>query len=280
MNEPATIEESFESEATGETIHTIRAGLTGGESGTVLLLHGLGDHVGKHRWAIRLFVENGLGVVGFDWPGCGRSSGTRGHLPGFDAVAGLVGEVLDRYAEKPVGVLAHSTGAYLLHQGFSRNPGVFENLRWCWYSSPLVRPDHGQGAVKVAAAKALARLVPRLTLPSGVHPSDCYHVPAGDDPDHFSGLVHNRISVGFGAGLLDAGPLSPEGGVPEDIPFLLTQGSGDFVCPSRYAVEFFRALPHPDKTLLYIAGALHEPFREQHPVGLFSGARAWLARHS
>ena len=77
---------------------------------TVLILHGLGDHFGRHEWAVRFFTKQGYSVIGLDWPGNGRSEGKRGDLPPTALIDEFLEEVLSREEAFPTGILAHSTG--------------------------------------------------------------------------------------------------------------------------------------------------------------------------
>ncbi|MEM9017178.1 MAG: alpha/beta fold hydrolase [Verrucomicrobiota bacterium] len=258
----------------GETIH-VESHLPPNEVvGTVLLLHGLGDHVRRHRETIRLLNRLNLEVLAFDWPGCGKSSGIRGDLPTIQEAGILVERVCDHFERNPSGVIGHSTGGFFLPRLLPLELPRLRNIEWIWLSSPLINPRHGQNRLKIALAEKLAKRFPNLTLSTGVKPRDCYHPAPGESPNHFSEGVHSRISLRFGAHLLEEASRIPS--LPPNLPILLTQGSEDEVCATEVALKFFAALDSKDSTLLLAAGARHEPFREPHHAGITNGLRSWL----
>lgn len=250
-----------------------------GNGKTVLILHGLGDHFGRHEWAVRLFTGLGYDVIGLDWPGNGRSGGKKGDLPSTESVGPLLEEVLSREATEPVGVFAHSTGGFFLIQTFGRNLRAFRNVKWIWLSSPLLHPEEGQSRLKVIVAKRFAKWFPRLTMSTGVRPSDCYHVEAGEDPEGFREANHRRITLRAGVDLILAGLKMKSSDVVEvlELPVLVTEGSEDEVCPPNLTFEFFKKLPEGQKTMIFLNGARHEPFREANRMPMLNSVRAWLS---
>ncbi len=44
----------------------------------VLLIHGLGEHIGRYMHLAELFNSSGIGFAGIDLPGHGRSDGKEG----------------------------------------------------------------------------------------------------------------------------------------------------------------------------------------------------------
>lgn len=251
-------------------------------AGEVLLLHGLGDHSGRHDWAAGLALAAGFRVVSFDWPGNGESEGIRGDMPVVAEAIELLDEIVA--AERLVlsGVFAHSTGAFLALPWLarrSRSPGL-DSLRWVWLNSPLLRPSHGQAQWKIALATKLARRFPSLTLGTGVQVRKCFHTPcppAAEAERRKSG-GHHRIGLRFAADLIATeGSVSAEAAtIRDDLSFLLTQGAEDEVCPPSYAEALYQLLPGRRKTWILAAGARHEAYREPEPESLTQAARAWL----
>ena len=280
MSESQGIEHRFELEWMNRTVYTVRFPAPESSRGTVLILHGLGDHVGRYAWAIELFQEQGFEVLGIDWPGCGKSSGIRGDLPILDDACRMVEEILTALEVTPVGVLGHSTGGFFLTHFLARSLPSFKSVKWAWFSSPLLDPSHGQNVLKIAAAKLLAKVFPKFTLSTGVYPRDCFHTGGGPRARNFDEGVHNRISLRFGKDLLDPEKMAMKvaGRIDESISILLTQGAADHVCAPEVAEPFVRKLKTREKAFLLVSGARHEPFRETDSDGFFNQVRTWLAR--
>ncbi len=255
--------------------------------GDALVLHGLGDHSGRHDWAAGLISRAGYRTVGFDWPGNGESDGTRGDMPSMEESCQLLDETVESLGLAPHGIFAHSTGAFLLLPWLARRcrgNGALHRLRWVWLSSPLLRPSHGQPRLKIAVARMLAEHFPSMTLGTGVRARDCFHTgfaPFADSARKRCG-GHHRVSLRFATDLLKAEGVLLDSAerIDPGIAFLLTQGAEDRVCPPRYAEELFLRLPAKDKTWIYASGARHEPFREPEPEGIENAARTWLERQA
>lgn len=280
MSEVIKLSSHFQSRSLSKNIHLRQWHPADGDKGTVLLLHGLGDHVRRHDWAAGLLTGAGYRVIGFDWPGNGESDGVRGDMPTVEEAGCLIEEILQEAGITPSGIFAHSTGAYLLLHWLGGRPALLDRLQWVWLSSPLLAPTHDQSALKITFARLLARHFPRMTLSTGVKPQDCFHT--GFDPLVAGSLrkdgVHHRISLRFGASLLDSEALfsSALTNIVGDLSVLITQGSEDRVCPPAYAEKLFTQLPVTRKALLLVSGARHEPFREPHHEGVSNAVRAWL----
>lgn len=271
---------SFPDPASQRKVHAVTASAGEPERGWVLVFHGLGDHIGRHDWVRDLLLEEGYGFIGFDWPGCGQSEGVRGDLPLIDEGGRLVDELLSLCDGEVVGALGHSTGAFYLARFLAEKPERFPSLRWAWFSSSLIHPDAGQGAIKIAVAKTLAKWFPRMTLSTGVSRGDCYHTGPSENPDSLPKGVHDRVSLRFGSELLqrarDIDDIVP--GMSQSLAYLVTHGLSDDVCPVPFAEDFYRALPLGHRTFLAVSGARHEPFREPNRGTFLSALRCWLRR--
>ncbi len=249
--------------------------------GTVLILHGLGDHSGFHDWAAGLFAEQGWRSVGIDWPGNGGSHGVRGDLPRVGQAGDMISELLDFLDLSPAGILAHSTGAFFVLPWLASTGSSRHRPQWLWLSSPLLRPSHGQPAAKIMVARAVARVFPRLTISNGVRARDCYHVRSDSvaETDWKGEGGHHRVALGFAADLVanEPGVADIGGRLPGDLAVLLTQGAEDRICPPGYAASLFSRIPGP-KTFVLASGSRHEPHREPHRTAMIAAARTWLAR--
>jgi lysophospholipase len=249
--------------------------------GDALVLHGLGDHSARHDWAAGLLAGAGYRAIGFDWPGNGKSDGVRGDMPVVSDTGPFLEEMLEKMPCDPLGIFAHSTGGFLLLNWLGDRPDCLSRLDWVWLSSPLLAPTHGQPKFKIELARRLARWIPGFTLSTGVGLGDCFHNGKNllqDVSLMFDGS-HRRISLRFASSLLEAesGLNHAVGKIEPGLTFLITQGSEDCICPPVYAEALYRHLPASAKTLAFVSGARHEPFREPSHEGISNTVRSWLA---
>ncbi len=113
--------------------------------GTVVLLHGYFDHAGIYQHVIRHCLDQGLGVVIFDMPGHGLSSGEVASIESFDVYCKVLLRLLESMQNAglpgPWHLLGQSTGAAvmidcLLKNRFSKQFPLTKFIAL----APLLRP--------------------------------------------------------------------------------------------------------------------------------------------
>lgn len=263
---------------TQRKVYVETVGVDSAEKGWVLLLHGLGDHVGRHDWIKDRLQNHGFGILGIDWPGCGLSEGVRGDLPTMEEAQGIVEMAIEKTGVNLVGALAHSTGGFYLLRLLAGSLKGFESLQWAWFSSPLVRPEANHSNLKIAFAHGISRIFPRLTLSTHVRRDDCYHTAPNEEHNKLPEGCHSRISMRFGSHLMSVAGNEKElaARVSPDLHILLTQGMSDKICPPQFGEALYHALPARSKTFIANGGARHEPFREPGRQSLLASVERWL----
>jgi alpha-beta hydrolase superfamily lysophospholipase len=286
----------YQSSNSGEELYrrvfTPRSQLPEEWRGGVLMVHGVGDHLGRHEKAARMFCRQGLVAAGLDWPGHGHSPGKRGHADGVDPLIGLIEESLADLRKRipagsPIGLYAHSAGAFVLLQflgeqaakerGATYPPSAFP---FVWLSSPLLRPSHGQSLVKVKMGEWLSKVTPGLCLDTGVRPARCHPPDADTGLLKVDPLGHHKISLALGADILRRSRSIDDCALLFQQPtkLLITQGSADGICPPRFSQAFFENVPLPadDKTFLLLPGVLHEPLNDPGASELLGRVGDWV----
>ncbi len=247
--------------------------------GAVLLVHGLGDHIGRYREIGGMLSGRGLHAAGVDLPGHGLSPGIRGHLRDWETVESIFRESVDLLRDRvgpdvPLGVIGHSMGGFAVLRFMQCEPDFF---RFAWLSSPLIRPRQRRGPLINSLARVVARVLPTLTLDTGVRPEMGRPVVREEDRDPLS---HHRVSSAFGVALLD---MEEElhrdvGRFHTDLSLLVTHGDADVVCPAVYSREFYDSVGVSDKEYRLFPGVMHEPFRYEAGDKVLAAAGSWLDR--
>nr|HET7857603.1 alpha/beta hydrolase [Caldimonas sp.] len=253
-----------------------------GAKGTIVIVHGLGEHVGRHADVAAHLNANGWSVVGYDQRGHGTSPGVRGRIAAEDDLLADLAAVLDdvrRDAPERVVLLGHSLGGLVAGRFVAAG---LESPRPAWQrdvdalvmSSPAL--DIGMTAPKRALLAMLERLAPNLGVGNGLDVEaisrDAAVVAAyrGDD------LVHDRVAPRLVRFLADAGPrvraLAPRWTVPT---LLLYAGSDRLVVPAGSAA-FAAAAPEGIVTARAFAPLFHEIFNEPERGEVLAVLTAWL----
>lgn len=241
-----------------------------------LLLHGLGEHSGRHEELLGLFVRHGIYCRTFDWPGHGRSTGQRGHLESMETITHLVHEQLELLGEalgpdKCRGLLGHSMGGFFALYFLAHDPDL---AKFAWIGSPLIDPTANVSWFKRRLALFIDRVWPRFTINSGVDALRCRPGP----PMRTDPLMHRQLTVRLGAILVEAARELQErvSDINPDLILLMTHGSEDIVCPPELSRSLFDRLPTPAKTYHLLDGALHEPFLGDSREEFYQAVERWL----
>jgi len=253
-----------------------------GAHGTIVIVHGLGEHAGRYAHVAARLNASGWTVVGYDQRGHGTSPGARGRLAaGDDLLADLAAVIDDARRDSPrrLALLGHSLGGLVAARFVA---GGLESPRPPWQrdvdalvlSSPAL--DIGMTALKRALLATLERLAPNVGIGNGLDVEaisrDAAVVAAyRDDP-----LVHDRIAPRLVRFLADAGPrvraLAPKWTVPT---LLLYAGSDRLVVPAGSAA-FAAAAPEGVVTARAFAPLFHEIFNEPERDEVLRVLTTWL----
>jgi len=132
----------------GQRMATYRwpASTTMPRKGIIVLVHGIGEHLGRYNHVANYFAKRGYEVVGIDHLIHGNSDGfggAKGYLENIDVLVNNFTEfVLAEVAPKegPHFVFSHSTGGLVLFLSMDGGlPGKWAKLKGVVYQAPLLR---------------------------------------------------------------------------------------------------------------------------------------------
>ena len=271
-------------------------GTSGGTSsrisrGTVLLVHGLGEHAGRYAplaarlnalgWSVRAYDQYGHGEsarLGAGRPGAlARDLQLPEHLAaiaGATRVAGADATQAAGQAPGPLIVLGHSLGGLVAASAVSRGLLRPDGLV---LSSPALAVD--MAAWQRAAVGWLPRVAPGLTLGNGLKPEYLSHDPAVVAAYEADPLVHDRICARLGAFVAHEGERVCAAAGRWSVPTLLLYAGDDrLVSPrgSRAFAAAAEAAGAPVESRCF--GTLyHEIFNEPDPADSpFTALATWL----
>lgn len=113
--------------------------------GTILLVHGLFDHIGLYGSAIEFFLSHGYNVVGFDLPGHGLSSGKAVEVANFSEYQAVFERMVQFCLDvlpAPLSVFGQSTGGAIIIDYLTAEANQKKRAKFMHtiLFAPLVRP--------------------------------------------------------------------------------------------------------------------------------------------
>ena len=253
--------------------------------GSVLIVHGLGEHGGRYGPVAAHLAARGWAVIGYDQRGHGRSGGPRGGLPAADSLLVDLGRLVSHARSAgpgPLVLLGHSMGGLVVArygaEALAPTPAPWwQPVDALVLSSPALDP--GMSAVQKLLLALAAPLAPNLALGSGLDPAWLCRDPAVVAAYIADPLTHDRITPRLARFIVDGGvlvrSLAPQWATPT---LLLYAGADRCVAP-RGSDAFAAATPSDVLKAHRYDGFAHEIFNEPGQARVLADLTAWLSLH-
>lgn len=262
----------------GTRLHVVDYHPAGAASGSVVILHGLGEHAGRYRHVAAFFTSRGYAVRTYDHRGHGRSEGKRGDVPGNDTLLDDAHAVMADWRAQPGTpsspplLLGHSMGG-LFAARFATDARV--PLSGLVLSSPaLALPLNGAQKLLLATLTALA---PGLAVSNGLKVRYLSHDAAVVDAYKADPLVHDRISARLLNAMLAAISGAQHAAGSLSIPALLLVAGQDRLVDAQGSRDFHSHLKPAQARLIEYPSLYHELFNETDAAMVFGDLDDWLA---
>ena len=265
----------------GCRLHLQRWPVSGPAHGTVQLVHGLGEHIGRYAAVAAALNAAGWHVAGHDHRGHGRSAGPRGAMPADDSLLRDLATVTDhlRGAGRHV-LLGHSMGglvaARFVAEALNPVPAAWSRpVNGLVLSSPAL--DAGLGAAQKLLLQVLGPLAPDLRVSNGLDAAWVSRDPQVVQAYQADPLVHDRVTPRLVRFIVQGGAqmlaLAPRWQVPT---LLMWAGADRCVAPAGSAA-FAAAAPAGVLQAEPFAGLYHEIFNEPERAQVLARLARWLA---
>lgn len=253
--------------------------VAGTPRGSVLIVHGLGEHIGRYEHVAAQLNAWGWHAAGCDQRGHGRSGGARGRLAHADDLLVDLALVADTLRERwpgPLVLLGHSLGGLVAARFVAGQPGAawVRPVQALVLSSPALDP--GMSVWQKLLLALAGRIAPNLGVGNGLQPawiSRDLHVVQRYTSD---ALVHDRIAPRLARFIVDAAAVvlqrAPQWSVPT---LLLYAGSDRCVVPAGSAA-FAAAAPSGTVHAQVFPALYHELFNEPEQQQVFAALHGWL----
>lgn len=247
--------------------------------GSIVMVHGLGEHSGRYGELAALFHALGLSVRMHDHRGHGRSEGPRGSVHLSDDYLTDLRLVFNDFAEQtgttPL-LFGHSLGGLIAARFATAG---WSPVRALLLSSPalglrmtLMQKLLLAISTHIAPALAVATSLPAHGLSHDVNVVREY------EKDPFN---HGKVAARVVNFMLEAIQHAMADAKQLTVPLLMQVAGDDALVEPAGSREFFDQVPEGAKEIHWYAGAYHEIFNEAPPYRQQAqdDLRAWLKRH-
>ncbi|QTD45281.1 alpha/beta hydrolase [Ottowia testudinis] len=246
--------------------------------GMVVLVHGLGEHVGRYAHVADRLNEWGFSVRGYDQYGHGETAGLRGELPADDRLLADLASVIDDTRARmddrlPLILLGHSMGGLVAARLVSLKLRRVDALV---LSSPAL--NLGLSVLQRALMNTLHRLAPCVRVGSGIDARYLSHDLAVVDAYRADPLVHDRISARLARFMDQAGAAVLKRAPRWKVPTLLLYAGQDKLVNPAGSHAFAAAAPPEWMTVQAFPMHYHELFNELDNAPVFEALRDWLVQ--
>ena len=245
--------------------------------GTVLLVHGLGEHAGRYGEVAAHLHQWGFAVRAYDQQGHGQSEGARGDLLRPGSLQADLCRVMDDTRQRPalagapLILLGHSMGGLVVARTLAEQ---LRSVDAAVLSSPAFGafPNFFQ---KLLLA-TLPRVVPHVTVDNGLQTEFVSRDPDVVKAYKADALVHRRISTGLAAWILDGGAPTLEAAAHWQVPTLVLYAGQDRLVNAQASANFVQAAPTDVVQAQCFEDMYHEIFNDLDRNEVFNALKRWL----
>jgi len=257
--------------------------------GTVLIVHGLGEHAGRYAHVAARLNSWGWHVVAYDQRGHGASGGARGDIPGPERLLQDLALVIDElHADEQLGagalvLLGHSMGglvaARFVAGGLSTSaggvlPGWFRPVDGLLLTSPALDP--GMSWFQKALLAVAAPLMPHLPAGNGLKPAWISRSAAVVKAYVSDPLVHKKITPMLARMIVDAGEEVLDHASEWLVPTLLLWAGADRCVAPAGSAAFAASAPRLVVQSYCFERLFHELMNEPEQEQVFARMQSWL----
>ena len=244
----------------------------------VILIHGMGEHIGRYRHVVEFFNSMGYAVIGMDRRGHGTSQGKRGHIDSYiqlmDDVGLLVKKAHELFNGMPLIMYGHSLGGNIAANYVLRRLPALKGLI---VTAPYFKLAFDPPAWKVAMSKIMAKISPALTLPTGLELAALSRDQSVVDAYKNDLLVHDKISSSFFLNVHAAAPYPIEHAGDLKVKTLAMHGLADRLTSYKGTTAFAQKNPQMIELKLW-EDLYHEIHNEKEKQQVFGYIRTWLEK--
>ena len=252
--------------------------------GVALLVHGLGEHIGRYDHVARHLNQQGWAVVGHDHRGHGRSPGKRGalrdHHDFLHDLAAVVDAARRAYPTQPLVLIGHSLGGAIAARFAAALAEPVESAPWERPIDALVLSSPAL-AIPISAVQRLllatiGQLTPDVAVANGLRPAWICHNPATVAAYQADPLVHDRVTGRLTSWLIEAGQTVRSRAANWRVPTLIMWGGEDRCVDPTGSAAFAASAPRERVSSHPWPQLSHEIFNEVEQADVLAAMSGWL----
>ncbi len=228
----------------------------------VCLVHGIGEHCGRYRHVAEALCKRGIGLLGMDLRGHGKSQGSRGHIGSFDKLMEDIRRSLScvgpSFGRVPAFLYGHSMGGNIVANFLARMKPEIEGAI---ITSPWLKLKNPPSGFLVALGRFMNSTWPSFRQSVSFNTSDLCRDKNIVKEYENDPLVHNKVTARTGISLIDSAAWVLEHAKEIKVPLLMIHGSADNICDIEGTKEFAAKLK-VDHELKIWDGMFHETHNE------------------
>ncbi|MGB1042706.1 MAG: lysophospholipase [Tenacibaculum sp.] len=243
--------------------------------GIVIIVHGMGEHSGRYHHVAKKLTDNNFGVIAFDHFGHGKTTGKRGHNPGYDTVLESISRLIDKAKEtfggKPMFLYGHSMGGNAVINYVLRKNNILSGVI---ATSPFLKLAFQPPAWKLSLGKIMQKIAPSITLGNELDANDISRDKEEVKKYVDDSMVHDKVSPNFSLSFIDAGKWAIQNASSLKTPMLLLHGTGDKIIDYKGTEAF--AEKSDKATLKLYKDGYHELHNDLCKDELLNDIADWL----
>ena len=245
--------------------------------GTVLIVHGLGEHIGRYAHVAADLNARGWNVVGYDQRGHGKAGGARGVIAQADDLLNDLAQVIDhvRTAQPPrLVLLGHSMGGAVVARMVTGQGVWVRKVDAAVLSSPAL--DTGIKLPQKILLAVMHALAPGVGVDNGLKAQFVARDPAVVAAYQSDPLVHRKVSARLVRFIIDAGADARRAAPSLALRTLLFYAGEDKLVSPEGSRAFAAAAPVAMLTQHCYAPMYHETLNDPDKAQVLNLLGEWL----
>ena len=250
---------------------------SGGTRGTVIFVHGWGDHTGRWQAQADWLAALGLAVYACDQRGHGHTPGPRGHVDRFAQFVSDLAALRKLAASESPGpqlLLGHSFGAFIVLRYLETSPS---GVAGAILLSPFIDLYQPPARWKVRMARLIVDLLPRLPIPTGLDYAATSRDPVVVELFREDPRCHEVMTPRAYTEMVATLPLVSQEQARLAVPLFVALAGDDRIVSTPAAERFARGLPG-DVTVVRYDGMYHHILHEPDAERVYHDLAPWLER--